>query len=227
MKGLDGNATLSWRKQSDGNVFQKLQEYNVTAPPTSPPIALLTAPPTSTATSPPTSTATAPPTVKKQIVRLKVTLNENVNDPEVQKNVLEKIQQILKMKGLDGNATLSWRKQSDGNIFQKYQEYNVTAPPTSPPIALLTAPPTSATTSPPTSTATAPPIGKKQIVRLKVTSNENVNDPEVQKNVLEKIQQILKMKGLDGNATLSGRKQSDENVFQKYQENNVTIQIFH
>ncbi|KAI7814453.1 hypothetical protein IRJ41_018509 [Triplophysa rosa] len=87
----------------------------------------------------PIALPTAPPTVKKtQILRLEVTSDENVKDPEVKKKVLEKvksavtqcddvqIQQILKMKGLDGNATLSWRNQSDGNVLQKYQENNIT-----------------------------------------------------------------------------------------------------
>ncbi|KAA0721604.1 hypothetical protein E1301_Tti023428 [Triplophysa tibetana] len=32
------------------------------------------------------------------------------------------IQHMLNMKGLGGNVTLSWRNQSDGNVFQKHQQ---------------------------------------------------------------------------------------------------------
>ncbi|KAA0721269.1 hypothetical protein E1301_Tti020637s21 [Triplophysa tibetana] len=32
------------------------------------------------------------------------------------------IQHILNMKSLRGNVTLSWRNQSDGNVFQKHQQ---------------------------------------------------------------------------------------------------------
>ncbi|XP_057195206.1 C-type lectin BPL [Triplophysa rosa] len=54
---------------------------------------------------------------KTQVLRVEVESHENVNDPEVKKNVLEKIQQAL-----EGNVTLSWRNQSDGNVFQKKQQ---------------------------------------------------------------------------------------------------------
>ncbi|XP_065117472.1 uncharacterized protein [Paramisgurnus dabryanus] len=66
---------------------------------------------------------------KKQILRLEVKSDQNVNDPGEMTEILEKMKQILKMKGLDENATMSWKIQSDGNVFQKYQERNVTKEP--------------------------------------------------------------------------------------------------
>ncbi|XP_077083593.1 fucolectin-like [Siphateles boraxobius] len=56
---------------------------------------------------------------KRQIVRLEVKSGQDLNDPEVKKEILAKIEQILKEKGVSGGAQLSWRTQSDGNVFQK------------------------------------------------------------------------------------------------------------
>ncbi|CAM4509590.1 unnamed protein product [Leuciscus chuanchicus] len=55
---------------------------------------------------------------KRQIVRLEVKSGQDLNDPEVKKEILAKMEQILKEKGLAGEAKLSWRTQSDGNVFQ-------------------------------------------------------------------------------------------------------------
>ncbi|CAM4509631.1 unnamed protein product [Leuciscus chuanchicus] len=55
---------------------------------------------------------------KRQIVRLEVKSGQDLNDPEVKKDILVKMEQILKEKGLAGEAKLSWRTQSDGNVFQ-------------------------------------------------------------------------------------------------------------
>ncbi|XDV19521.1 hypothetical protein PO909_024979 [Leuciscus waleckii] len=55
---------------------------------------------------------------KRQIVRLEVKSGQDLNDPEVKKEILAKMDQILKEKGLEGEAKLSWRTQSDGNVFQ-------------------------------------------------------------------------------------------------------------
>ncbi|XP_051982077.1 C-type lectin mannose-binding isoform-like [Xyrauchen texanus] len=59
---------------------------------------------------------------KTQTVRVQVKSSGNVNNPAVKNEILMKIEQKLKEKGLAENATLSWRTQSDGNIFQKYRE---------------------------------------------------------------------------------------------------------
>ncbi|KAG1929752.1 hypothetical protein F2P79_022727 [Pimephales promelas] len=55
---------------------------------------------------------------RRQIVRLEVKSSQNPNDPEVMKMILAKVEQILKEKGVSGGAKLSWRTQSDGNVFQ-------------------------------------------------------------------------------------------------------------
>ncbi|KAG1928128.1 hypothetical protein F2P79_023814 [Pimephales promelas] len=52
---------------------------------------------------------------RRQIVRLEVKSGQDLNDPEVKKEILAK---ILKEKGISGEAQLSWRTQSDGNVFQ-------------------------------------------------------------------------------------------------------------
>ncbi|ROL29810.1 C-type lectin BML-1 [Anabarilius grahami] len=56
---------------------------------------------------------------KRQLVRVEVKSSQNVNDPAVMKEILEKMEQILKNKDLAQYAKLSWRTQSNGNVFQK------------------------------------------------------------------------------------------------------------
>ncbi|XP_039524868.1 C-type lectin 1-like isoform X2 [Pimephales promelas] len=55
---------------------------------------------------------------RRQIVRLEMKSGQDLNDPEVKKEILAKMEQILKEKGMSGEAQLSWRTQSDGNVFQ-------------------------------------------------------------------------------------------------------------
>ncbi|XP_051566258.1 uncharacterized protein LOC127448026 isoform X2 [Myxocyprinus asiaticus] len=61
---------------------------------------------------------------KTQIVRVQVKSSQNMND-QVQKGILQKIEQVLKEKGLQYDAKLSWKKQTDGNVFQKIQKHEV------------------------------------------------------------------------------------------------------
>ncbi|XP_051989316.1 macrophage mannose receptor 1-like isoform X2 [Xyrauchen texanus] len=60
-------------------------------------------------------------------------------------------------------------------------------------------------------------LTKKQIVRLKLSSDEksNLNDPLTQTAVLNKISEKLKSTGLESNSKISWRKQEGENMFQK------------
>ncbi|XDV19499.1 hypothetical protein PO909_024964 [Leuciscus waleckii] len=75
--------------------------------------------------------------IKRQIVRLelKSSPNFNLNDPEVKKKILMKIEQMLKEKGLTEEAKLSWKLMSgDGeNVFQRmwYQKNEVSKTPCS------------------------------------------------------------------------------------------------
>ncbi|KAK9971272.1 hypothetical protein ABG768_024646 [Culter alburnus] len=66
-----------------------------------------------------------------QIMRLEVKSNRNVNDPAVKKEILAKIEKILKEKGLTEDAKLSWQMISGGNVFQRmwYQKNNVSNSP--------------------------------------------------------------------------------------------------
>ncbi|KAK7171268.1 hypothetical protein R3I94_001268 [Phoxinus phoxinus] len=59
--------------------------------------------------------------MKRQIVRLEVksSQNLNLNDPEVKKEILMKIEQILKEKGLPEEAKLSWKLVSGEKVFQR------------------------------------------------------------------------------------------------------------
>ncbi|XP_034551044.1 macrophage mannose receptor 1-like [Notolabrus celidotus] len=60
--------------------------------------------------------------ISKQVFRLSVQKKNpslDLNDPAVMDDILEQIKQKLKDGGLDENIKLSWRKQPDGNVFQK------------------------------------------------------------------------------------------------------------
>ncbi|ROL29814.1 hypothetical protein DPX16_0871 [Anabarilius grahami] len=59
---------------------------------------------------------------KRQIVKLEVKSSQNLNDPGVMDKILLKMEQILKEKGVTEYAKLSWRTQSDGNVFQKKEQ---------------------------------------------------------------------------------------------------------
>ncbi|XP_051501996.1 L-selectin-like [Myxocyprinus asiaticus] len=63
---------------------------------------------------------------KRTIVRVEVKSSQNVNDPGMMTEILKKMEQKLKEEGLVEYATLSWRNQSDGNVFQKKEQKNVT-----------------------------------------------------------------------------------------------------
>ncbi|XP_050969679.1 putative C-type lectin domain family 20 member A [Labeo rohita] len=64
---------------------------------------------------------------KRQIVRVEVKSSQNLNNPAVMAEILGKMEQILKEKGLAQYAKLSWRTQSNGNVFQKkYQKSDAT-----------------------------------------------------------------------------------------------------
>ncbi|KAG7314238.1 hypothetical protein KOW79_022734 [Hemibagrus wyckioides] len=59
------------------------------------------------------------PVREQQILRLQVKSDGSVLDPAVQSSILEQIKQKLAEKGMLENTTVTWRVQTDGNIFQK------------------------------------------------------------------------------------------------------------
>ncbi|XP_053086933.1 C-type mannose receptor 2-like [Pangasianodon hypophthalmus] len=65
-----------------------------------------------------------PPVItgQKQIIRVKVQSNQDVNDPAVKVVVLDKITQKLKDHGITENVTVKWREQPDGLVFNKEKE---------------------------------------------------------------------------------------------------------
>ncbi|XP_039505287.1 C-type Lectin CRL-like [Pimephales promelas] len=65
---------------------------------------------------------------KRQVIRVEVKSGQNVNDPVVMKEILEKMERTLKEKGLAQYAKLSFRTQSNGNVFQKKYQMNNTKP---------------------------------------------------------------------------------------------------
>ncbi|XP_062846309.1 putative C-type lectin domain family 20 member A [Trichomycterus rosablanca] len=63
--------------------------------------------------------------------------------------------------------------------------------------------------------------GQKQILKFKVRSDQDVNDPVVQAALLEKIQQKLKELGMEQNITLKWREQADGVVFHKIKNDTI------
>ncbi|KAG9259975.1 C-type mannose receptor 2-like, partial [Astyanax mexicanus] len=59
---------------------------------------------------------------EKKVVRLVVKSDQDMNDPTVRAALLEKMQQTLEEQGMEVNATLRWREQSDGTVFYKQEE---------------------------------------------------------------------------------------------------------
>nr|XP_055074218.1 macrophage mannose receptor 1-like [Misgurnus anguillicaudatus] len=58
--------------------------------------------------------------IKRQFVRVQVNSSmDNMSDVELQRLVLQKLQQILSGLMVDGEVTLTWRKQLNGKVFQK------------------------------------------------------------------------------------------------------------
>ncbi|KAK2865918.1 hypothetical protein Q7C36_001974 [Tachysurus vachellii] len=53
---------------------------------------------------------------KKQIARVKVQSNQDVNDPAVKAAILDKINQMFNVLG---NITVKWREQQNGQVFNK------------------------------------------------------------------------------------------------------------
>ncbi|XP_058235871.1 C-type mannose receptor 2-like isoform X2 [Hemibagrus wyckioides] len=59
---------------------------------------------------------------------------------------------------------------------------------------------------------------KQQIVKVKVQSNQDVNDPQIKVAILEKIKQKVKDHGMTENITVKWREESDGTVFHKEKE---------
>ncbi|KAK9971243.1 hypothetical protein ABG768_024617 [Culter alburnus] len=57
--------------------------------------------------------------VFKQVLKLEVESDQNVNDPDVKATILEEIQQRLISHGMPEQANLQWRQQANGNVFQR------------------------------------------------------------------------------------------------------------
>ncbi|XP_016114582.1 macrophage mannose receptor 1 [Sinocyclocheilus grahami] len=58
-------------------------------------------------------------TVVRQILRLKVESDQNVNDPDVKAAILEEIKQKLISQGMSVHANLQWKQQANGDVFQR------------------------------------------------------------------------------------------------------------
>ncbi|XP_062372041.1 macrophage mannose receptor 1-like [Sardina pilchardus] len=66
-----------------------------------------------------------PKEVKRQIVRVEVTSQVNINDPAVLQAFLQQIQQRLRDSGMPAGAKLTWMRQPDGKIFKEKKEKKV------------------------------------------------------------------------------------------------------
>ncbi|XP_053088247.1 C-type lection lectoxin-Enh3-like [Pangasianodon hypophthalmus] len=64
---------------------------------------------------------------------------------------------------------------------------------------------------------------QQQIIRVKVKSSQDVNDPAIMAAILEKLQQKLKDHGMAENITVKWRKQPDGVVFHKEKGNITTV----
>ncbi|XP_077083587.1 putative C-type lectin domain family 20 member A [Siphateles boraxobius] len=56
--------------------------------------------------------------VFKQVLRLELESDQNLNDPDVKATILQEIQQRLISQGVSEMSNLQWRQQPNGNIFQ-------------------------------------------------------------------------------------------------------------
>ncbi|XDV19535.1 hypothetical protein PO909_024991 [Leuciscus waleckii] len=63
--------------------------------------------------------------VFKQVLRLELESDQNVNDPDVRASILQEIQQKLISQGMPEMSNLQWRQQPNGHVFQelKYQSF--------------------------------------------------------------------------------------------------------
>ncbi|XP_028266611.1 macrophage mannose receptor 1-like [Parambassis ranga] len=64
------------------------------------------------------------PVSNQVTLKLKVVKNSSVdlNDSAVMEDMLQQLKQKLKEQGVNEDIRLSWRKQSDGNVFHKDKE---------------------------------------------------------------------------------------------------------
>ncbi|KAL6466780.1 hypothetical protein MHYP_G00245840 [Metynnis hypsauchen] len=61
---------------------------------------------------------------KTQIVRLMIQTNQNVNNPALKADILDKMQQTLKEQGMAESTTLRWREKPDGTVFHTIKMHN-------------------------------------------------------------------------------------------------------
>ncbi|XP_053087880.1 uncharacterized protein LOC117596625 [Pangasianodon hypophthalmus] len=66
--------------------------------------------------------------------------------------------------------------------------------------------------------------GQQHILRVKVRSNQDVNDPAVKVAILEQIKQKVKDQGMAENITVKWRQQPDGVVFHKKKENQAAVE---
>ncbi|XP_053094488.1 C-type mannose receptor 2-like [Pangasianodon hypophthalmus] len=64
---------------------------------------------------------------------------------------------------------------------------------------------------------------KKETIRVKVRSSQDVNDPAVKAAILEQIYQKLRDHGMAQNITVKWREQRDGEVFHKEKQNNTMV----
>ncbi|KAK2852198.1 hypothetical protein Q7C36_007399 [Tachysurus vachellii] len=64
---------------------------------------------------------------------------------------------------------------------------------------------------------------QQQIIRMKVNSSQDVNDPKIMTAIEEKLKQKLKDYGMAENITVTWRKQPDGVVFHKEEENITAV----
>ncbi|KAF7704805.1 hypothetical protein HF521_021877 [Silurus meridionalis] len=58
-------------------------------------------------------------TAKKQTVRIKIQSNQDLNDPAVNEDILEKIRQKLADNGMEEDVMMKWNVKADGLVFHK------------------------------------------------------------------------------------------------------------
>ncbi|XP_050970317.1 macrophage mannose receptor 1 [Labeo rohita] len=61
-------------------------------------------------------------TLSRQILRLKLESDQNVNDPDIKAAILEEIKQKLIPPDLSVNANLQWMQQANGDVFQREEK---------------------------------------------------------------------------------------------------------
>ncbi|XP_026106601.1 macrophage mannose receptor 1-like [Carassius auratus] len=61
-------------------------------------------------------------TVVRQILRLKVESDQNVNDPDITATILQEIKQKMIYQGLSVHAYLQWKQQANGDVFQREEK---------------------------------------------------------------------------------------------------------